>query len=543
MRLDSDCFFFQSFVILIKCITLRYDKVRWYAIVFYDYQIFVLMDTSLDMSPNRVVAFLGKPCREFTKADIVRYIKENGIRMVNFMYPAGDGRLKTLNFVINSAAYLDAILTCGERVDGSSLFPFIEAGSSDLYVLPRFSTAFVDPFAEIPTLSMLCSYFNKDGEPLESSPENTLRKACRAFNEVTGLQFQAMGELEYYVIAPDCGMFHATDQKGYHESAPYAKFNDFRTECMAYIAQAGGQIKYGHSEVGNFTIDDMVYEQNEIEFLPVPAEEAADQLMIAKWIIRNLAYKYGYDVTFAPKITAGKAGSGLHVHMRLMNDGVNVMLDGEGKLSQNARRAIAGMIVLAPSITAFGNTNPTSYFRLVPHQEAPTNICWGDRNRSVLVRVPLGWAAKSDMCRIANPLEGESNYDTSMKQTVEMRSPDGSADLYQLIAGLAVACRHGFELENALDIAERTYVNVNIHQKENESKLAMLEQLPDSCAASADCLERQRAVFEQYNVFSPAMIDGIIKRLRSYDDRTLRADIGDNRDEMLKLVQRYFHCG
>ena len=543
MRLDSDYFFFQSFVILIKWITLRYDKVRWYAIVFYDYQIFVLMDTSLDMSPNRVVAFLGKPCREFTKADIVRYIKENGIRMVNFMYPAGDGRLKTLNFVINSAAYLDAILTCGERVDGSSLFPFIEAGSSDLYVLPRFSTAFVDPFAEIPTLSMLCSYFNKDGEPLESSPENTLRKACRAFNEVTGLQFQAMGELEYYVIAPDCGMFHATDQKGYHESAPYAKFNDFRTECMAYIAQAGGQIKYGHSEVGNFTIDDMVYEQNEIEFLPVPAEEAADQLMIAKWIIRNLAYKYGYDVTFAPKITAGKAGSGLHVHMRLMNDGVNVMLDGEGKLSQNARRAIAGMMVLAPSITAFGNTNPTSYFRLVPHQEAPTNICWGDRNRSVLVRVPLGWAAKSDMCRIANPLEGESNYDTTMKQTVEMRSPDGSADLYQLIAGLAVACRHGFELENALEIAERTYVNVNIHQKENESKLVMLEQLPDSCAASADCLERQRAVFEQYNVFSPAMIDGIIKRLRSYDDRTLRADIGDNRDEMLKLVQRYFHCG
>ena len=312
---------------------------------------------------------------------------------------------------------------------------------------------------------------------------------------------------------------------------------------MAYIAQAGGQIKYGHSEVGNFTIDDMVYEQNEIEFLPVPACEAADQLMIAMWIIRNLAFKYGYDVTFAPKITAGKAGSGLHVHMRLMNDGVNVMLDGEGKLSQNARRAIAGMMVLAPSITAFGNTNPTSYFRLVPHQEAPTNICWGDRNRSVLVRVPLGWTAKSDMCRIANPLEGASNYDTSMKQTVEMRSPDGSADLYQLIAGLVVACRHGFELENALEIAERTYVNVNIHQKENESKLAMLEQLPDSCAASADCLERQRAVFEQYNVFSPAMIAGIIKRLRSYDDRTLRADIGDNREEMLALVQRYFHCG
>ena len=500
------------------------------------------MDTSLEMSPNRVVAFLGKPCREFTKADIVRYIKENGIRMVNFMYPAGDGRLKTLNFVINSAAYLDAILTCGERVDGSSLFPFIEAGSSDLYVLPRFSTAFLDPFAEIPTLSMLCSYFNKDGEPLESSPENTLRKACRAFKEVTGMEFEAMGELEYYVIAPDSGMFPATDQKGYHESAPYAKFNDFRTACMSYIAQAGGQIKYGHSEVGNFTIDGNVYEQNEIEFLPVPACEAADQLMIAKWIIRNLAYRNGYDITFAPKITAGKAGSGLHIHMRITKDGNNCMLDG-GSLSAVARRAIAGMMDLAPSITAFGNTNPTSYFRLVPHQEAPTNVCWGDRNRSVLVRVPLGWAAKSDMCRLANPLEPVSNYDTTQKQTVEMRSPDGSADIYQLIAGLAVACRHGFEMENALEIAERTYVNVNIHQKENADKLYSLAQLPDSCAASADCLEHQRAVFEEHNVFSPAMIDGIIKRLRSYNDRTLRADIGDDREEMLALVRRYFHCG
>lgn len=500
------------------------------------------MNYASALNPNKVSAFLGKPSKEFTKSDIVKYIVENDIRMVNFMYPAADGRLKTLNFVINSLEYLDAILTCGERVDGSSLFPFIEAGSSDLYVVPRFATAFLDPFAELPTLSMLCSFFNKDGEPLASSPRYTLLKACEAFREVTGMEFQAMGELEYYVIAPDSGMFPATDQRGYHESAPFAKFNEFRTECMAYIAQAGGQIKYGHSEVGNFTLDELIYEQNEIEFLPVNALDAADQLMIAKWIIRNLGYKYGYEVTFAPKITAGKAGSGLHIHMRIVKDGKNMMLDN-GLLSETARKAIAGMMELAPSITAFGNTNPTSYFRLVPHQEAPTNICWGDRNRSVLVRVPLGWAAKSDMCRIANPLEGESNYDTSMKQTVEMRSPDGSADLYQLIAGLAVACRYGFELDNALQIAERTYVNVNIHKKENEDKLKTLAQLPDSCAASADCLESQRAIFESRGVFSPAMIDGILKHLRSYNDRTLRQDIEGKPEEMIQLVYRYIHCG
>ncbi len=177
------------------------------------------------LTKNLVVKFLGKEPKMFTRNDIIEYIVKNDIEMVNFMYPAGDGRLKTLNFVINDLDYLKTILTSGERVDGSSLFSFIEAGNSDLYVVPRYATAFRDPFAEIPTISMLCSFFDKDGNPLATSPEQTLRKACRAFHNETGLEFEAMGELEYYVISPDDGMFPATDQRGYHESAPYAKFN------------------------------------------------------------------------------------------------------------------------------------------------------------------------------------------------------------------------------------------------------------------------------------------------------------------------------
>ena len=500
----------------------------------------------LMLNANPIVVALQKPSAAFTKADIIDYIVKNGIRMVNFMYPGGDGKLKTLNFVINDLTYLDTILTCGERVDGSSLFSFIQAGSSDLYVLPRFRTAFVDPFAEIPTVAMLCSYFDKDGNPLESSPEHTLHKASVAFTEVTGMEFQAMGELEYYVISDDEEVFPAQDQKGYHESAPYAKANEFRTQCMQYIAQAGGQIKYGHSEVGNFNLDGKNYEQNEIEFLPVPVEQAADQLMLAKWIIRNLGYQLGYNVTFAPKITTGKAGSGLHIHMRIVKDGKNQMLTN-GVLSENARKMIAGMMDLAPAITAFGNKNPTSYFRLVPHQEAPTNVCWGDRNRSVLVRVPLGWSADVNMAALANPQDTSlatcPSPLTSEKQTVEMRSPDGSADLYQLLAGLCVACRHGFEMPNALEVAEKTYVNVNIHAAEHADRLATLAQLPDSCVASADCLDRQRKVFEEYGVFSPAMIDGIIAELRAFDDTTLRKNIEGYQEEIQKLVTRYFHCG
>ena len=147
----------------------------------------------LMMNANPVVAFIQKPASQLTRDDIILFARENDIRMVNFMYPGGDGKLKTLNFVVTNLAYLETILTCGERVDGSSLFSFIQADSSDLYVIPRYSTAFVDPFAEIPTLCFLCSFFDKEGKALESAPEHTLAKACKAFRDVTGMEFHAMG--------------------------------------------------------------------------------------------------------------------------------------------------------------------------------------------------------------------------------------------------------------------------------------------------------------------------------------------------------------
>lgn len=502
------------------------------------------MENTFALCKNQIAAELGKRPAAFTRRDIESYICDHGIEMVNFMYPAADGRLKTLNFVINDLNYLHTILTMGERVDGSSLFPFIKADSSDLYVVPRYRTAFIDPFAPIPTLCMLCSFFDKDGNPLASSPEYILSKACRQFTETTGLVFQAMGELEFYVIAPDHGSFPADDQKGYHESAPFAKFNDFRTACMLKIARTGGQVKYGHCEVGNFTLEGKIYEQNEIEFLPVDAHEAADQLMIAKWIIRNQAMLDGLDVTFAPKITAGKAGSGLHVHIRLMNqDGTSATADANG-LTPVARRAIAGLMLSARALTAFGNTNPTSYFRLVPHQEAPTSICWGDRNRSVLVRVPLGWNLNADMCALANGVAASepAGVNPLIKQTFEIRNADGSADIYLLLAGIATALRRGLEMDpqEALAIAADKYVDIDIHR--HPEILARLQNLPASCAESADALAADADAFLAYGVFDSLLIDGIIARLRAFDNAESEKARTD-KDLMLELVKRYFHCG
>ena len=130
------------------------------------------------LTKNLVVKFLGKEPKMFTRNDIIEYIVKNDIEMVNFMYPAGDGRLKTLNFVINDLGYLKTILTSGERVDGSSLFSFIEAGNSDLYVVPRYATAFRDPFAEIPVPHRPSACFAASSIRMATRLQLRLSKPC-----------------------------------------------------------------------------------------------------------------------------------------------------------------------------------------------------------------------------------------------------------------------------------------------------------------------------------------------------------------------------
>lgn len=490
----------------------------------------------INLNKNPLVAYLQKMPNEFTKADIINYIKDNGIEQINFRYAAGDGRLKTLNFVVTNEEYLDQVLTMGERVDGSSLFSHMKATSSDLYILPRFSSAFVDPFMQIPTLCFLCYYFDKDGNLLESSPEYILKKAEDNFKKVTGgMEFYAMGELEYYVVGDQTETFECEQQRGYQESSPFTKYEQFRSEAINMMAQAGCIIKYAHSEVGNFTQDGKNYEQNEIEFLPVPVQDAADQLMIAKWILRTLACEYNLNVTFAPKITVGEAGSGMHIHTRVVKGNKNMYVE-DGKLSDIAKRVISGIMTLAPSLTAFGNANPTSYFRLVPHQEAPTVVCWGDRNRSAMVRVPLGWTNGKNMCKIANPLEDDKLPEMMNKQTVEFRCPDGSANVYLLMAGLVVAATLGMQTEDWKQITDKTYMTENTNKD-------LLEQLPSSCYESAKCLEEQRSYYEKDNIFDKSLIDGLINTLKSFNDATLRQDIEHQPEEIKKLVKKYFYCG
>ena len=498
--------------------------------------------TSFALSPDPLVKFLKKKRDQFTKSDIIKFIEKNEIDMINLRYLGDDGRLKVLNFIIQSHEHLELILSAGERVDGSSLFDFLEAGSSDLYVVPRFKTAFLNPFSETPALDIMCSYYHRSGDPLENAPEYVMRKAHEALLSNTGYELEVMAEIEYYIISEKNDEYRTADQQGYHESSPFVKWEQLRLDAMKMIAQAGGKVKYAHSEVGNFSDELYNYEQNEIEFLPSKVEEATDQIIISKWILRELGHRYGVTISFAPKISVGKAGSGLHIHMRPMKNGVNQALN-DGQLSETSKKVIAGILDIAPALCAFGNTIPTSYFRLVPNQEAPTYVCWGDRNRSALIRVPLGWTSKKDMVANANPLEIPSSRSYSDKQTFELRSPDGSADIYLLIAGICVGARHGLEMEKSLEFAENKYINGNIFDKDNPPPITSFAQLPDSCTMAAAALKNHSSVFKEYDVFSDRLITSLVNKLKMYHDNDLRDKLAGNHEETKKLVERFIHCG
>lgn len=497
----------------------------------------MLDSDTVALNSNQLVRALDKPAAEFTKADIMAYIASNDIRMVNLRFLGGDGRLKMLNFVVQSKAQLDRVLTMGERVDGSSLFDFVPDDSSDLYVVPRFRTAFINPFAALPSIDLLCSFYDADGDPLAGAPEQILRKAESSLHAATGTQLQALGELEYYLFSPVEALYPVVEQRGYHEAPPFSKWGEVRLETIYHLAQMGCDLKYAHAEVGNFVAGGVQHVQQEIEFLPTPISEAADQVSLAKWVVRQVAYRHGLEVSFSPKIVVGQAGSGMHFHTRLMRGQTNMFSQGRG-LSDEARMVIGGYLSHAAALTAFGNTVPTSFLRLVPHQEAPTSICWGDRNRSALVRVPLGWQQLDDRMYLdANPGEAAVGELPQDAQTIELRSPDGSANVHMLLAGMAVAAREGLTTPGMLDYAEQRYVSGNAAQTEG------LDQLPSSCFESAERLLAQRASFEADGVFPPELIDGWAARLRKFGDRDLRTQLLEQKGLLDELVQRYFHIG
>lgn len=490
------------------------------------------------LEPHALVRLLDKPAHTFTVDDLVRVVEELELRQVNLRYAGGDGRLKTIAFPVNSREHLVGVLTRGERVDGSSIFPGATTEESDVYLVPRHRTAFLNPFGERASLDLLCSFYDQEGKPLSYAREQVLRRAADALRDETGLVLEAFGELEYYLVGEPDRVFPVEEERGYQESAPFSKGQQVREQVLGHLSSMGIALKYAHGEVGNILEEHRQLVQHEIEFWPVPVEQAADALVLAKWVVRQVAAAHGLEATFAPSVSPDGAGSGLHVHTRLVDDRRSAIVDEDG-LNDTGRRLIAGYLTHARALTAFGNTVPTSYLRFTDGDESPEGICWGETDRTGLVRVPLAWVGDvlPDMVAHANPGTPETDAPIPEPdvhpQTIELRLGDGSADVHLLLAGMAVAARLGLRDPDALAKAER--LDAGAHDR--------FEQLPASCEESADALERERAAYEAEGVFPAELIDQVLEELRASGGPKLMKKLAKDDAARAELVRRYWHVG
>ncbi|WP_139982522.1 glutamine synthetase beta-grasp domain-containing protein [Nocardioides litoris] len=487
--------------------------------------------------PHPLVRLLGKPTDELTCDDLVEAVRRLGLRQVNLRYVGGDGRLKTLAFVPSSREHLVEVLTHGERVDGSSVFEGTATEDSDAYIVPRYRTAFVNPFGEEPSLDLLCSFYDRDGRPLAHAREQLVRRAAEALTAETGLVLEAFGELEYYLVGDPDPLHPVEAERGYQESPPFSKGQAVREQALHHLAAMGVEVKYGHGEVGNVLEAERQLVQHEIELRPVPVEQAADALVLAKWVVREVAHAHGLEVTFAPSIGVDGAGNGLHVHTRLVREGSNVLVDDDGALTETALRLVAGYLGAAPALTALGCTVPTSYLRFADGEESPELICWGETDRTGLVRVPLAWAGD-----VLAPMQEHANGDrrpdvpavAPHPQTVELRLGDGSADVHLLLAGLAVAARRGLRALDGAAEAERLRAD-----RVGEDAAT----LPSSVRRSAAALEDARAWFEEDGVFPPAVLDAVITRLRELGERVSMKKLAKDDKRRADLVREFWYVG
>jgi glutamine synthetase len=494
---------------------------------------------------NPISSILGKSREEFTREDLVKVVEEKKIEKITLHYVALDGKLKELKIPFANRYQAERILADGERVDGSSLFRgVVDIGRSDLYVVPVYKTAFLNPFDET-SLDFVCRYFRSDGELAPFTWDNILLKADELFRKNSGLELYAMGELEFFLVRESQGPgYPAQRQGGYHASAPFVKSGQILDEMVRCLTQVTGAVKYAHSEVGYIErihsgsdeLDGKMAEQMEIELFPSPIDEAADHAVLARWIIRNVAYHHGCVATFAPKIEEGVAGNGMHFHLELMEKERNVMTDENGALTQRARRLIGGLCAYADSLTAFGNTVPAAYLRLVPDQEAPTRICWSDMNRSAMIRVPLSWSKVSDLSLKLNPQQKTRFQRSGNRQAVEIRSPDGSAIIHLLLAGLALAVDWGMTRGESLDLAEKLYVTGDIFR--NQKLFETLPALPKSCVESSRIILEKRDLYERDGVFPPGVIDYVAATLADEDDENLNRYLSGLADDTRILESR-----
>ncbi len=386
-----------------------------------------------------------------TALEALKFAEDNGCKMVDYKFLDFVGIWQHFSTPITELS--EDTFEEGIAFDGSSIRGWQPIHQSDMTLIPQPETAKVDPFIEVPTLSLICNVVDPVTREGYSRDPRFVAIKAEAYLKSSGLgdtvfigpepeffvfddvRFASSANESFYSVDsvegawntgreefPNLG-YKPAHKGGYFPCAPTDSLVDLRNEMVEVLQSVGMTIEAVHHEVASGG-------QCEIDMRFDSLLNMGDTLQWFKYIVKNVAFRNGKTVTFMPKPLYADNGSGMHCHMSIWKDGKNLFAgDGYGGLSKTALYFIGGIIKHAKALNAFTNPSTNSYKRLVPGYEAPVNLAYSNRNRSAALRIP--------------------NTTSDKAKRVEARFPDPSANGYLAFSALLMAGLDG--IENKID--------------------------------------------------------------------------------------------
>ncbi|WP_138497143.1 type I glutamate--ammonia ligase [Nostoc sp. PA-18-2419] len=443
-----------------------------------------------------------------TPQEVLKLIQDQEIQLIDLKFIDTVGTWQHLTLYQNQID--ETAFTDGVPFDGSSIRGWKAINESDMTMVLDPNTAWIDPFMEVPTLSIICSIKEpRTGEWYNRCPRVIAQKAIdylvssglgdtaffgpeAEFFIFESARFAQTANEGYYFLDSKEGAWNSGKdeepnlaykprfKEGYFPVSPTDSLQDIRTEMLLTMAKLGVPIEKHHHEVATGG-------QCELGFRFGKLIEAADWLMIYKYVIKNVAKKYGKTVTFMPKPLFGDNGSGMHTHQSIWKDGKPLFAgDKYAGLSEMALHYIGGLLKHAPALLAITNPSTNSYKRLVPGYEAPVNLAYSQGNRSASIRIPLSGT---------NP----------KAKRLEFRCPDATSNPYLAFAAMLCAGIDG--IKNKIDPGAP--LDKNIYELSPE-ELAKVPSTPGSLELALEALENDHAFLTESGVFTEDFIQNWI---------------------------------
>jgi glutamine synthetase len=439
---------------------------------------------------------------------VLKTLKDKDYKFVDLRFSDSVGKEQHVSLPISAVD--EDLFEEGKMFDGSSIAGWKGINESDMVLMPDVSTAIKDPFSQHKTLILRCDVLEPDTMEGYIRCPRSLAKRAEAYLQASGVadtayfgpepEFFVFDDVRFNVDMHGCS-YHVDSEEGawntgaeyeggnighrprvkggYFPVPPVDSLHDLRATMCRVLEKMGVAVEVHHHEVGTAG-------QCEIGTRFNTLTRKADELLMMKYVVHNVAHAAGQTATFMPKPLVGDNGSGMHVHQSIMKAGNNLFAgDGYGGLSQTAFHYIGGIFKHARAINAFANSSTNSYKRLVPGFEAPVMLAYSARNRSASCRIP----------HVSNP----------KARRIEVRFGDAAGNGYLTFAAMLMAGLDG--IVNKIDPGPPMDKDLYDLPPEEESNI------PTVCSSlnqALEALDTDREFLKAGGVFSDDLIDGFI---------------------------------